>query len=97
MFRFSIDADTPIDATPSQLAAQHITEDDDFAARLHGAGEFEEGERYFRAENVTPTSVVEAVSYVQGILFHPPARVWLDGALHEVTDEHVGAARKPTT
>lgn len=95
MFRFSIPEGTPIDASPSQLAAQNITRDQDFAGRLQDAGEFESGEVYYRAENASPGSVREAVSFVRGLLFTSPARVWLDGELHEVGPDDLAGADKP--
>ena len=96
MFRFSIEKDVAIDASPDQLVKNGITEDEDFALRTRDAGEFREGERYFRVENETPKNLKEAVEYVNGVLFHAPVRVWLGGEMHEVTAETLRGTRKPT-
>lgn len=95
MFRFSIEKNTQVNASANQLMSQGISEDRDFAERLPAAGEYEEGETYYRADYETPRNVQEAVDYVQGIFFHPPRRVWISGDLHEVTDEHLARSRKP--
>lgn len=96
MFRFSIDKETPLDASPSQLTQNAITEDEDFPQRLKEVDQYEADERYFRAENANPKSLKEAIEFVQGILFHPPARVWLDGELHEVKASDLRGTDKPT-
>lgn len=95
MFRFSIDRDTPVDTNPSQLATAGVTEDRQFAENL--GDDHRDDERYYRAENETPADVREAVGFVRGLFFHVPARVWLDGALHEIDADDYAAADKPTT
>lgn len=84
MFRFSMDENASLDVNKSQLDTANIVEEPRYAETLREAGEFQEGERYFRAENETPESVEAAADYVRGIFFHAPSRVWLEGAVHEV-------------
>lgn len=96
MFHFAIEDDVAIDASASQLTSQNITEDPDWAERLRNRGESKKRERFFRVENVSPKSVEEAVSFVQGILFHAPTRVWLGDEEHEVSHAVDERTRKPT-
>ena len=96
MFRFSIDANTSLDVNESQLATANIVEEPRYAETLRDADEYEEGERYFRAENEEPESVEAAVDYVRGIFFHAPSRVWLEDAVHEVDAEDADETGAPT-
>lgn len=95
MFRFAYDKDTPVAANAKELATAGITEDRDWGERLDERDETLANERYYRVENETPDSVAEAVSYVQGIMMHPPERVWIEGEPHIVGDDDVGSASKP--
>ena len=96
MFRFSMDANTPLDVNKSQLDTANIVEEPRYAETLRETDEYREGERYFRAENETPASVEAAVDYVRGIFFHVPSRVWLEGAVHEVGAEDADETGAPT-
>ena len=96
MFRFSIDANTSLDVNESQLATANIVEEPRYGETLRDAGEFQEGERYFRAENEDPASIEAAVDYVRGIFFHAPSRVWLDGEVYEVSAEDADETGAPT-
>lgn len=95
MFRFSIEKDAPIGTGNKQLATAGITPDDDFPESLEGTGEFRADERYFRVENVRPESPEKAVEYVQGVIHHVPARVWIDGREHKTSELNLDAIRRP--
>ena len=95
MFRFSMENNVQLDTNPRQLATANITPDEDFAERLKDTDEYRRDEQYYRAENESPASLGEAIEFVQGIFFHPPRRVWLDGALHEVKPDDLSGLRKP--
>ena len=97
MFRFSVEADAALDVNPSQLGTANIVEEPHYADVLRDAGEYQEGERYFRAENEDPASVEAAVDYVRGIFFHAPSRVWLDGDVYEVSADDADETGAPTT
>ena len=96
MFRFSMGKDAPLDVNKSQLDTANIVEEPRYADVLRDAGEYRDGERYFRAENESPESVEAAVDYVRGLFFHAPSRVWLDGEVHEVTAEDADETGAPT-
>ena len=95
MYRFSIQDDVELATTAEQLAAAGITEDAGFAETLRGTDAYADDERYFRVENRTPSSVAEAAEYVQGVLFHPPRRVWIDGDIYPVEADDLATAEKP--
>lgn len=94
MFHFSIDKNTVVDTNDRQLATAAITEDRQFAENL--GEDYRDDERYYRAENETPADVRAAITFVRGIFFHIPARVWIDGAQHEIDADDYAAAGKPT-
>ncbi len=96
MFRFSMEKGVQYDTNERQLYTADIASDEDWGERLKGTGEYREEETYYRAENMQPNSVEQAVQFVQGIFFHAPNRVWIAGEGHEVTTEMVNALRKPT-
>lgn len=95
MFRFSIEKDALIGTGDKQLAAAGITPDDDFPESLEDTGELRKDERYFRVENLRPSSPEKAVEYVQGVIHHVPLRVWIDGQEHQTIDLNLDAIRKP--
>ena len=95
MFRFSMDRDVRQAANGDELATAGITPDEDWKRRLEGEGTHREGEHYYRAENESPSTLAKAIEYVQGIMLHPPRRVWIEDEAHEVSDEDVRGARKP--
>ena len=96
MFRFAIDENAELDVNKSQLDTANIVEEPRYGDVLRDAGEYQDGERYFRAENENPASVEAAVDYVRGIFFHAPDRVWLDGQVHEVTADEADESGAPT-
>lgn len=96
MFHFSVRDDVPLDATADQMAENGITEDAGFGDRLAAAGQDRSDERLFRAENETPATVPEAVSFVQGALFTTPLRVWIDDQPRVVTAADVEQASQPS-
>ena len=97
MFSFSMDKSVPLDVTPGELAQQNIGESRDLVERLRATDQYRADERYYRAENASPASLQEAISYVQGIFFHPPQRVWFGDEVHEVTDDDLAGTKKPTS
>lgn len=97
MFRFSVDRSVPVAANADQLAAAGITPDEDFADRLQASGEAREGERIYRVENEAPESAEEAVAYVQGVIAHVPARVWIGEEVYSRGDVDLGSVRKPAS
>ena len=96
MFRFSMEKGIRFDTNSGQLVTANIAPDEDWGERLKGTGEYKEDESYFRAENMQPKSVEQAVEFVQGIFFHAPNRVWIGGEGHEVTEAIANSVRKPT-
>jgi hypothetical protein len=97
MFRFSMDKNAPFDTNVDQQVTAGITKDDDYGRRLQETGEYREDEIYYRAENMNPKSVKDAVEYVQGIFFRVPSRIWIGGEAHEVTESIAASTRKPVT
>lgn len=95
MYRFSFDKNTPIGASAKQLTDAGITEDESFASELRDTGEHREDERYFRVENESPDSLEEAIEYVQGVMLHPPRRVWMGDRVCDVEAEDLAGVRKP--
>lgn len=95
MYRFAIKDDVELATNARQLAEAGITEDESFAETLRDTEAYAGDERYFRVENRTPASVAEAAEYVQGVLFHPPRRVWIDGEIYPVEADDLAAAEKP--
>ena len=96
MFSFSMDKNVPLDTTPNQLAHHGIGKDSELEQSLRDSGDWQENERYFRAENERPETVEAAVEFVLGIFFRAPRRVWLAADPVEVTAGHLEAVRKPT-
>ena len=97
MFRFSMGGDAELDVNKSQLDTANIVEEPRYADVLRDAGEYQDGERYFRAENEAPASIEAAVDYVRGIFFHAPNRVWLEGEVYEVSADDADETGAPTT
>ena len=95
MYRFSFDKNVSLPAGARQLADAGITEDESFASELQDTGAYRENERYFRVENRSPDTLEEAIEYVQGILFHPPNRVWMGDRVCEVEAEDLAGVEKP--
>ncbi len=95
MFRFSMEKGVQYDTNERQLYTADIASDEDWGERLKGTGEYREEETYYRAENMQPNSVEQAVQFVQGIFFRAPNRVWIGGEGHEVTAEMVNRILKP--
>lgn len=96
MFRFSVDKDSAERADKKQLASHEIGPDEDWEQGLRDTNAYREDERYFRADGTTPASVNDAVSFVQGLFFTTPERVWLGDEVFEVDTETANRARKST-
>lgn len=96
MFRFSVDNESAKHVNKKQLASNDVGPDDDWEQGLRDNDEHVEGESYFRADGVTPSSLEEAISYVQGLFFTIPERVWIGGEVHQVDEEAAERARKST-
>lgn len=96
MFRFSVDKESAERANKKQLASNNVGPDEDWEQGLRGTDEFEPDERYFRADAVSPSSVEEAISFVQGLFFTTPERVWIGDDVYEVDRETADRVRKST-
>lgn len=97
MFRFSIDKDSAERASEKQLISNDVGRDEDWEEGLRDTGEFDPAERCFRADTATPSSVDEAVSFVQGLFFTTPERVWIGDEVYRIDEETVQRAEKSTT
>ncbi len=96
MFRFSVDNDTAKRVDKKQLASNNVAPDEDWERGLRDTDDHVEGESYFRAETANPSSLEEAISFVQGLFFTTPDRVWIGDEVYEVDEEDVERARKST-
>ena len=97
MFRFSVDRESAERVNEKQLASNGVGRDDDWEEGLRDTDDFRSEEAYFRADTTTPNSVEEAVSYVQGLFFTTPERVWLGDELHEIDREVTERVQKSTS
>lgn len=96
MFRFSVDKESAERANKKQLASNDVGPDEDWEEGLRDTDDYRDSERYFRADTVTPKSVEEAISYVQGVFFTTPERIWIGGDLYEIDEEDTERAEKST-
>lgn len=97
MFRFTMDNETEVDLSGAELTTAGIGRDDVFADALRDTDDLPDNETVFMCERDVD-DLDEAVEFVQGIFFHPPTRVWLNGEdAQPVTTEVVARVRKPTT
>lgn len=97
MFRFSIDRASAERANKEQLASHDVGPDEDWEEGLRDTGDYRDEEAYFRADTTTPSSVEEAVSYVQGLFFTTPERVWIGDDVHEIDQATANRAHKAST
>lgn len=96
MFRFSVDKDSAKRANKKQLASNDVGPDEDWEQGLRDTDAHNENESYFRAETASPASVEDAISFVQGLFFTTPERVWIGDELFEVDEEMANRPRKST-
>ena len=96
MFRFSVDKDSAKRVNKKQLASNDVGPDEDWEQGLHDTDAYNENESYFRAETASPASVEDAISFVQGLFFTTPERVWIGDELFEIDEETANRARKST-
>lgn len=94
MFRFSMDPESAKLANEKQLISHGVGRDDDWPESMEGTGEYRDDETYFRADQTTPESLEDAVSFVQGIFGAAPERVWLGGEMFEVNAELTDRSEK---
>lgn len=97
MFRFSIDRASAERANKKQLASHDVGPDEDWEEGLRDTGDYRGEEAYFRADTTTPSSVEEAVSYVQGLFFTTPDRVWIGDDVFEIDQETAASASKSSS
>lgn len=97
MFRFSVDRESAQRVNEKQLASNGVGRDDDWEEGLRDTGEYRKSEAYFRADTTTPDSVEEAISYVQGLFFTTPERVWIGDEVQEIDKEMTERAEKATS
>lgn len=97
MFRFSVDTSSAERVNEKQLASHDVGRDDDWAQGLRDTDEYHDSEAYFRAETQTPKSIEEAVTFVQGLFFTTPERVWIGDELHEIDQETAERSAKATS
>lgn len=97
MFRFSVDRESAERANEKQLASNDVGRDDDWEEGLRDTGDYRKSEVYFRADTVTPGSPEEAVTYVQGLFFTTPERVWIGDDVYEVDKDMTARAEKATS
>lgn len=96
MFRFSVESASAERANKKQLASNNVGPDEDWEEGLRDTDDHVEGESYFRAETVNPSSLEEAISFVQGLFFTTPERVWIGDEVYEIDEETAAGARKST-
>lgn len=94
MFRFSVDRESANRANEKQLASHDVGRDDDWEEGLRDTGDHRSTEAYFRADTTTPNSVEEAVSFVQGLFFTTPERIWMRDEVHEINRDTTERAEK---
>lgn len=97
MFRFSVDRKSAERVNQKQLASHAVGRDDDWEEGLRDTGDYRNAEAYFRADTTSPDSVEEAISYVQGLFFTTPERVWIGDDLFEIDQEMTERAQKSTS
>lgn len=96
MFRFSVDNESAERVNKKQLASNNIGPDEDWEQGLRDTDDYEAGESCFRAETANPSSLEDAISFVQGLFFTTPERVWIGDEVYEVDEEAAEHARKST-
>lgn len=96
MFRFSVDKDSAKRVNKKQLASNNVGPDEDWEQGLRDTDAYDANERYFRADTASPASVEDAVSFVQGLFFTTPERVWIGDEVFDIDEETANRARKST-
>lgn len=94
MFRFSVDRKSAERVNEKKLASNGVGRDDDWEEGLRDTGDYRSSEACFRADTARPKSVEEAISYVQGLFFTTPERVWIGDEVHEIDQERTERAEK---
>lgn len=97
MFRFSVDKESAERANRKQLASNDVGPDEDWEQGLRDTDDFDPNERCFRADTKTPSSVEEAVTFVRGLFFTAPDRVWIGDEVHHVDERTARRAEKSTS